>query len=97
MTRFKSLFKCWRFTLNSDSDHTWGAVGVRPRAHGRDGRPRCPAPLRRHGHLCFAVQFTLYSQNPVHFLREPPTYIVLNRMALQHFNQNEKSDDFHAL
>ena len=37
------------------------------------------------------------SQHPVHFLRKPSTQVLLNRMGLQHFDQNEKSDDFYAL
>ena len=44
-----------------------------------------------------APHSTLYSQHPAHFLRKPSTHILLNKMGLQHFDQNEKSDDFYAL
>ena len=40
---------------------------------------------------------TLLSQYPAHFLRKPSTHILLNRMGLQNFDQNKKSDDFYAL
>ena len=43
------------------------------------------------------TQHTGDSQHPVHFLRKPSTQVLLNRMGLQHFDQNEKSDDFYAL